>query len=195
MNHISYVKTADSLQVITCKGKTYWFQNALKWFDNYTRIKSLSHLFSPCFVLNCYRWIQTKTLKHRTHFFCLFIVWRHLEIILNIRNLIPILLRKLIYLWNIYICNSIMDMFFIDTTNHLSIPSSFMILKVISSQCDWYMTMFYWYKSIKVIQQIIWWVSFGLFMFMLILVQFKSGNMMTVFVTLSVLHPLIMSGW
>ena len=146
-------------------------------------------------MLNCYRWIQTKTLKHRTHFFCLFIVWRHLEIILNIRNLIPILLRKLIYLWNIYICNSIMDMFFIDTTIRLSIPSSFMILKVISSQCDWYMTMFYWYKSIKVIQQIVWWVSFGLFMFMLILVQFKSGNTMTVFVTLSVLHPLIMSGW
>jgi hypothetical protein len=146
-------------------------------------------------VLNCYRWIQTKTLKHRTHFFCLFIVWRHLEIILNIRNLIPILLRKLIYLWNIYICNSIMDMFFIDTTIRLSIPSSFMILKVISSQCDWYMIMFYWYKSIKVIQQIVWWVSFGLFMFMLILVQFKSGNTMTVFVTLSVLHPLIMSGW
>lgn len=146
-------------------------------------------------MLNCYRWIQTKTLKHRTHFFCLFIVWRHLEIILNIRNLIPILLRKLIYLWNIYICNSIMDMFFNDTTIRLSIPSSFMILKVISSQCDWYMIMFYWYKSIKVIQQIIWWVSSGLFMFMLILVQFKSGNMMTVFVTLSVLHPLIMSGW
>lgn len=146
-------------------------------------------------MLNCYRWIQTKTLKHRTHFFCLFIVWRHLEIILNIRNLIPILLRKLIYLWNIYICNSIMDMFFIDTTIRLSIPSSFMILKVISSQCDWYMIMFYWYKSIKVIQQIVWWVSFGLFMFMLILVQFKSGNTMTVFVTLSVLHPLIMSGW
>ena len=146
-------------------------------------------------MFNCYRWIQTKTLKHRTHFFCLFIVWRHLEIILNIRNLIPILLRKLIYLWNIYICNSIMEMFFIDTTNRLCISSSFMILKVISSQCDWYMTMFYWYKSIKVIQQIIWWVSSGLFMFMLILVQFKSGNMMTVFVTLSVLHPLIMSGW
>lgn len=146
-------------------------------------------------MLNCYRWIQTKTLKHRTHFFCLFIVWRHLEIILNIRNLIPILLRKLIYLWNIYICNSIMDMFFIDTTIRLSIPSSFMILKVISSQCDWYMIMFYWYKSIKVIQQIVWWVSFGLFMFMLILVQFKSGNIMTVFVTLPVLHPLIMSGW
>jgi hypothetical protein len=146
-------------------------------------------------VLNCYRWIQTKTLKHRTHFFCLFIVWRHLEIILNIGNLIPILLRKLIYLWNIYICNSIMDMFFIDTTIRLSIPSSFMILKVISSQCDWYMIMCYWYKSIKVIQQIVWWVSFGLFMFMLILVQFKSGNTMTVFVTLSVLHPLIMSGW
>lgn len=146
-------------------------------------------------MLNCYRWIQTKTLKHRTHFFCLFIVWRHLEIILNIRNLIPILLRKLIYLWNIYICNSIMDMCFIDTTIRLSIPSSFMILKVISSQCDWYMIMFYWYKSIKVIQQIIWWVSFGLFMFMLILVQFKSGNMMTVFVTLPVLHPLILSGW
>ena len=146
-------------------------------------------------MLNCYRWIRTKTLKHRTHFFCLCIVWRHLEIILNIRNLIPILLRKLIYLWNIYICNSIMDMFFIDTTIRLSIPSSFMILKVISSQCDWYMIMFYWYKSIKVIQQIVWWVSFGLFMFMLILVQFKSGNTMTVFVTLSVLHPLIMSGW